>query len=162
VRRVLLGCAVVLAAALAAPASGHARALTITGAPAPGPAKYDRVSVEAFGPAKARTVLVLIPGTGGGAGSLAAVADDLADRVDDLQVWNFERREQAFEDTSGFKGDNLQKARDYYLGFKFRRTLAKDVPFVADWGFATELNDLRRVIRTASNGGKRRESARRE
>lgn len=156
-RRVLMVCAALLAATAAAGASpAHARTLSVKGAPAPGPAKYDRVSVETFGPSKARTVLVLVPGTGGGAGSLAAVAGALADRVDGLQVWNFDRREQAFEDTSGFKDGSLAKARDYYLGFKFRRTLAKDVPFVADWGFATELNDLRRVVRAASAGGRRR------
>jgi hypothetical protein len=156
VRRVVLGWVVLVAALATCALPAQARTLTFTGAPAPGPAKYDRVSVEAFGPAGARTVLVLIPGTGGGAGNFAAVAGDLAKRVKGLQVWSFDRREQAFEDTSGFAGDDLAKARSYYLGFKFRRTLAKDVPFVAEWGFATELNDLHRVIRAAGDGGRRR------
>lgn len=155
-RRVVLGCVVATVSFATGAAPGQARVLTVKGAPAAGPAQYDRVSVETFGPSKAKTVLVLIPGTGGGAGNFAAVAADLAGRVDGLQVWAFDRREQAFEDTSVFRGGDLEKARAYYLGFKFRRTMAKDVPFVADWGFATELNDLHRVIRAASDGGRRK------
>jgi len=151
----------VLLAALAiplllAPTASAGKVVAIKGAPAAGPAKYDRVFVEKHGPSTAKTVLVLIPGTSGGAGSVAPVAADLAERVKSLQVWGFDRREQAFEDTSGFQGGDPDKARDYYLGFKYDRVLSEDVPFVADWGFATELNDLRRVIARASDGGRRK------
>jgi len=148
---------VALALALGlAPAASAGKVVTIKGAPAAGPAKYDRVFVEKHGPENAKTVLVLIPGTSGGAGSVAPVAADLAKRGKSLQVWGFDRREQAFEDTSGFKGGDPDKALDYYLGFKYKRVLSEDVPFVAEWGFATELNDLRRVIARASDGGRRK------
>lgn len=148
---------IVLALALAlAPAASAGEVVAIKGAPAAGPAKYDRVLVERHGPKSAKTVLVLVPGTGGGAGSVAPVAADLAKRVKGLQVWGFERREHVFEDTSGFEGGDPDRAADYYLKFKYRRVLSEDVPFVANWGFATELNDLRRVIIRASDGGRRR------
>lgn len=147
---------IVAVALTLAPAASAGTVVAIKGAPAPGPAKYDRVFVEKHGPSTAKTVLVLIPGTSGGAGSVAPVAGDLARRVKGLQVWGFDRREQAFEDTSGFKGGDPDRAADYYLGFKYDRVLSEDVPFVADWGFATELNDLRRVIAQASDGGRRK------
>ena len=75
--------------------------------PGPGPAKYDRVFVQQLGPAAARTVLVLVPGTNGGAGSMTPVARDIVRRVPGLQVWIADRREQAFEDTSVFKGGKV-------------------------------------------------------
>jgi len=150
--------AVTLAAVLIWPAVAPAasRYGSQPGAPAAGPDRYDRVWVERHGPESAKTVLVLIPGTGGGAGSVAPVARDLARQVRGLQVWGFDRRSQAFEDRSGFQGADPAKALDYYLGFKYRRVLSEDSRFVAEWGFATELNDLRRVIRRASDGGRRR------
>ena len=117
---------VLLAGLALAPAALAAPVVAIKGAPAPGPAKYDRVSVEQHGPTSAKTVLVLIPGTGGGAGSVAPVAADLAARVKSLQVWAFDRREQAFEDTSGFRTGDPDAAADYYLGFKYKRVLAED------------------------------------
>lgn len=158
-RRVLVSFACVIAAALAlalvaAPAAHASRYVAVKGAPAPGPKVYDRVHVDKHGPKKAKTVLVLIPGTGGGTGSVAPVAQELSKSVKGLQVWGFERREQAFEDTSGFDSGDPQTAADYYLGFNFKRTLGSDVPFVADWGFATEMNDLHRVIEKASKHGR--------
>jgi hypothetical protein len=156
-RRPLVLAALALGVPLAGAAPAAAsRYVEVKGAPAPGPARYDRVWTDRHGPSRARTVLVLVPGTSGGVGSVAPLAESLVRRVRGLQVWALDRRGNAFEDTSGFRGGDLAKARDYYLGFKFRRTLAADVPWVADWGFATEMNDLRRVIRRASDGGRRR------
>ena len=137
---------------------GHASAsryVAVKGAKAPGPKKFDKVWVEQHGSAKAKTVLVLIPGTGGGAGSVAPTAGDLAKRVDGLQVWGFDRREQAFEDTSGFTSGDADSASAYYLGFQYDRVTADEVPFVAEWGFRTEMRDLRKVIRKAGKGGRR-------
>ena len=37
-----------------------------------GPARYDRVSYERFGPASAKRVLILVPGTQGGAGDFSS------------------------------------------------------------------------------------------
>lgn len=147
--------AVLLCAVLAgAPvASGAYRA--VPGAPAAGPARYDRVWIETFGSPRATKVLVLVPGTGGGAGSVAPVARDLVARVPSLQVWALDRREEAFEDTSGFAGNDLAKARDYYLGFKYRQVRLAQAPFAAEWGLKTGLEDLRRVVRLAADGGRR-------
>ena len=51
---------------------------------------------------RARNVLVLVPGTHGGAGGIMPVARDIVRRVPRTQVWIVDRREQAFEDTSVF------------------------------------------------------------
>ena len=155
-RFVLPAFLVVLAVSLlsAAPASA-ARYSAIEGAPAPGPAELDRVYVERFGPKSADTVLVLIPGTGGGAGSVAPIARDLSREVDDLQVWGFDRRSQNFEDRSGFASGDPAAAADYYLNFRYDRVTADEAPFVSEWGFATEMNDLHEVIEKASRGGRR-------
>ena len=131
------------------------RYVAVKGAPAPGPKKFDRVWVEKWGPRDAGTVLVLIPGTGGGAGSVAPIARQLSRRVNGLQVWAFDRREQAFEDTSGFESGTAADAADYYLGFKYDRVTADEVPFVADWGFRTEIRDLRKVVRKAGKRGRK-------
>src|SRR5688500_850166 len=134
---------------LAAPAG--AAKLTVKGAPAPGPAKYDRVTVWTYGPSKAKTVLVLVPGTSGGAGSVAPVAQDIARRVNSLPVWASERREAALEDQSVFRTGTLPEIRDYYLGFKY--TQPENASYVADWGLAVQTADLRRVVRRAADGG---------
>jgi pimeloyl-ACP methyl ester carboxylesterase len=156
----LLGFLLVVMAVLAG-AQGAAAAeieagkyVSIKGAPAPGPSTYDEVFVEKFGPKKAKTVLVLIPGTGGGAGSVAAIARDLTDGIKGLQVWSFDRRSQAFEDTSVFEAGDPEAAEDYYLGFQYERVTAEDAPFASEWGFATEMNDLREVVEKASKGGR--------
>lgn len=146
--------AMALGLALAAGAAAAPRYVSVEGAKAPGPSAYDRVWVEKHGPARARTVLVLIPGTSGGAGSVAPVARSLVKGVRGLQVWAFDRREQAFEDTSGFESGDPDAARDYYLGFQYDRTAAAGASFVSEWGFRTELRDLRRVIRKAGKRGR--------
>ncbi len=150
---VALACAL-LVSLLAVAGASASKYVAIKGAPAAGPKVYDEVHVDKHGPKKAKTVLILIPGTGGGTGSVAPIADELVKSVKGLQVWGFERREQAFEDTSGFKADDPKAAEDYYLGFNYDRVTADQAPFVADWGFATEMNDLHRVVRKASKGGR--------
>ena len=67
-------------------------------------------------------MLVLMPGTQGGAGDFTLLARDLTKRVDDLQVWAIDRRSQVLEDTamfaSGRSGEiTLQQMFDYYLGW---------------------------------------------
>ena len=65
-RRVVLVLALVLIAAPPASADTYA---TWPGARAPGtPSRYDRVNAVIVGPASARNVLVLVPGTQAGAG----------------------------------------------------------------------------------------------
>jgi hypothetical protein len=150
--------AVALAAAVlvpAAPAAAIDRYVPMRVPPGPGPAKYDRVFVQQLGPAGANNVLVLVPGTNGGAGGIKPVARDIVRRVPRTQVWIFDRREQAFEDTAVFATRDPLRAQDYYLGFHYKRVAGEDARFAADWGLKLQLADLRSVIRRARAGGRR-------
>jgi hypothetical protein len=147
-----------LAASLfcAAPATAIDRYVPMKVPPAPGPARYDRIWVQQLGPKDAKQVLVLVPGTQGGAGGITPVARDIVRRVPRTQVWIADRREQAFEDVSVFRHRNPDEALDYYLGFKYHRVLGEDAKFVSEWGLKVQLNDLRSVVRRASDGGRRK------
>ena len=125
------------------------------GAAGPGPSQYDKVYVQRFGSPKAKRVLVLVPGFLGGAGDFRLLANDIVKRVKGLQVWAYDRRTQAFEDTSVFETGDPAKALDYYLGFKYKKVNAKAVPYVGQWGLKLALEDLRRVVLKARAGGKR-------
>jgi pimeloyl-ACP methyl ester carboxylesterase len=153
--RLALAAAVSLSLAFAAPAAAVDRYVPMKVPPAAGPAKYDRVWVQQLGPNHARRVLVLVPGTQGGAGGITPVARDIVRRVPRTQVWIVDRREQAFEDTSVFERRDPEAALDYYLGFKYRSVKGEDAKYVADWGLATQLRDLRSVIQRARKGGRR-------
>jgi pimeloyl-ACP methyl ester carboxylesterase len=139
----------------AAPAAAVDRYLPMRVPHAPGPAKYDKVWVQQLGPRSARRVLVLVPGTLGGAGGVAPVARDIVRRVPGMQLWIVDRREQVFEDVSVFRHRDPDAALDYYLGFKYHRVLGEDARFVADWGLKTQLRDLRAVVKRAKAGGRR-------
>jgi hypothetical protein len=141
--------------AWATPAAGVDRYVSMKAPPAPGPAQYDRVWVQQLGPKGARQVLVLVPGTLGGAASIAPVARDIVRRVPRTQVWIVDRRQQAFEDTEVFERRDPDAAFDHYLGFKYRRVLGEDARFVAEWGLKVQLADLRRVVARARRGGRR-------
>ena len=145
-----------LAALLCAtPAAALDRYVTMKAPPAPGPAKYDRVFVQQLGPVGARNVLVLVPGTIGGAGGITPVARDIVRRVPSTQVWIVDRRQQAFEDTAVFAQRDPDAALDYYLGFKYRSVKGADARFVSEWGLKVQLRDLRRVVKRAARGGRR-------
>lgn len=154
--RLIALAAIAWAALLTTAGPAVAKYMAIRGVGAPGPASYDRVWVETFGPSSAKTVFVIVPGTNGAAGSVSPVARDLAERVKGLQVWAVDRREVALEDRSGFGAATDQAAEDYYLGFKYKQADPKALPFVGDWGLATQTGDLRRVILKASAGGARK------
>ena len=130
--------------------------------PAPGPARYDRVWVREFGPANAKRVLVLVPGHLGGVGDFTLVARDIVARVPGLAVWAIDRREQAFEDTSVFATGDLRRGLRYYLslqpvgGRTFKPVDGAKVPFVRQWGLSVALEDLRRVVLRARDGGRRK------
>jgi hypothetical protein len=126
----------------------------VRGAAGPGPARYDRVSYERFGPASAKRVLILVPGTQGGAGDFSLVGPEIVKRVKGLQVWAYDRRSQALEDHRGFASGNPDTAFEYYLGgggFK-----PASAPFARDWGLRLALEDLRAVVERARRGGGRR------
>jgi hypothetical protein len=54
--------------------------------------------VQQLGPRGFERVVVLVPGTNGGAGGITPVALDIVRRVPRTQVWIVDRRQQAFED----------------------------------------------------------------
>ena len=150
-----LALSAVLTLVIAVPAAAVDRYVPMKVPPGPGPAKYDRVFVQQLGPAGARNVLVLVPGTNGGAGSMSLVARDIVRRVPRTQVWIVDRRQQALEDTSVFASGDPQRAQDYYMGFQYRRVDGSDAKFAADWGLKLQLTDLRSVISRARAGGRR-------
>ena len=133
------------------------------------PAEYDQVSVRRFGSPGASHVLVLVPGTNGGAGDFDLVAPYLVTHVPDLQVWAEMRREGALQDESVVQSalagtTTYQKAFDYYLGYlsdpsitdHYQPLQAADYQFVQQWGMAVAMNDLNAVIVKARDGGKRK------
>ena len=143
------------------PATAAAGPVTsVPGASGPGPSRYDRVSYERFGPASAKRVLILVPGTQGGAGDFSLVGPEIARRVPGLQVWAYERRSQAFEDHTGFATGDPDRAFRYYLQGEaiganaFAPVDGASVPFVREWGLRLALEDLRAVVRRARRGGR--------
>jgi len=151
------------ALALAGPAQGRERVITVKAPPAAGPASYDKVFVHQFGPAKGRKVLVLMPGTAGGAGDFTLTARHLVKQINGLQVWSIDRRTQVIEDIDMFKAAltgsaTLQQMFDYYLGwvdgatppshFNFKDGNA--FPFAREWGMKVALNDARAVVMLAN------------
>ncbi|MFM9127608.1 MAG: hypothetical protein ACKOTA_08650 [Solirubrobacterales bacterium] len=126
------------------------------------PAQYNKVFVTKYGSPKAKKVLVLIPGTNGGAGNFSVIGPELARKVPGLQVWAMDRRTQALEDTSVMRQAATGKATaqqvlDYYLpGAKqqFKPHEAKDFQFMKHWGMQMQLEDARVVIKAAAQGGK--------
>ena len=122
-RRCLAGVVTACVAGLvaASPAAAFDKLVTIK-SDGPGPAAYDQVDVHQVGPKNADRVLVLMPGTQGGAGDFTLLGRDLTKRVEGLQVWSIDRRTQALEDTSVFAQalagrQSLQEMFDYYLGW---------------------------------------------
>jgi pimeloyl-ACP methyl ester carboxylesterase len=134
----------------------------------PGPEQFDRVFARQIGPRKADHVLVLMPGTLGGAGDFTQIARDLTKRLDGLQVWAIDRRSQPLEDTEMFEQTlagtkTPQEMFDYYLGWlagasppaHIQMPFPYDtVPFAREWGMETALNDARKVVKQASRKGR--------
>lgn len=135
----------------------------------PGPAEFDQVSFQKFGPPKAERILVLMPGTAGGAGDFSLVARDLVRRVPGLGVWAIDRRSQPLEDTAMFESalagrSTPEQAFDYYLGWLSNGGTPADhfefldpdtVPFAKRWGMKVALQDARKVVRQAGKHGRR-------
>ena len=160
--------ALIVLLALAGPAAAAETVTTIAGAPGPGPSKYDKVFVTKFGPQSAKRVLLLMPGYYGGAGDFTLDAREIVKRVPGLQVWAFDRRSQALEDTSRFADAlagriTVQQAFDYYLGWLANPAIQPHYQpldpakfaFAKQWGLSLAMQDVRRVVLSARRQGKR-------
>jgi pimeloyl-ACP methyl ester carboxylesterase len=136
---------------------------------APGtPARYNRVGVLKVGPASARNVLVLEPGTSAGSAYFVPLAKWIVSRAPGWQVWSVERRENLLEDQSELTLAKEGKATaaqlfDYYLGYlkdpsvthHFQTIPNASVSFATQWGMNVAVQDLHVVIDAARKlGGK--------
>ncbi len=139
---------------------------TMRGCDAAGPARYDRVRLLKQGPAAARHVLVLEPGTSAGAAYFRPLAAQIVRRLHGWQVWSVERRENLLEDHSMLNRALAGKATirrlfDYYLGWLSDPSItdhihpvsADQAGFVRNWGMRVAVCDLHRVIAAARRGG---------
>ena len=132
------------------------------------PAKYDKVGVIKVGPAKARNVLVLEPGTSAGAAYFVPLASWIVQTLPGWQVWSVERRENLLEDQSMVNQAKAGKAStqavfNYYIGWltnhsvthHFEPVVDSTVPYAKGWGLKVAVEDLHRVIAAARKlGGK--------
>ena len=158
------------AAAMSLPATAAALKVTwMKGFAAPAtPAKYNKVGVIKVGPAKAKNVLVLAPGTSAGGAYFVPLAQWLVSKLPGWQVWSEERRENLLEDQSVLnlakRGKaSTQRVFDYYLGYitdpsvtsHFKLIPDGSVQFAKQWGMNVAVGDLHRVIAAAHKlGGK--------
>jgi hypothetical protein len=132
---------------------------TWSGARAPGtPAKYNRVNAVTVGPATARNVLVLVPGTQAGAGYMLPLARDIVAARRGWQVWVVERRENLLEDHAGLSA-RPDAMFDYYLGWIGQPNPGPhfkpvEAPYARSWGMRVAVEDLRNVVRAAGRGGR--------
>ncbi len=168
-RRVrVLSLSTIVIALACAPTASADRVFTVKGASAPGPAKYDRVRVIEQGPRHARNVLVLVPGTSGGAAYFHPVAADIVKRLHGWRVWSVDRRENLLEDHSVLDKALTGRATPqelfrYYLEWlgdpsvspHFTPVADSGVPFARRWGMGVAIRDLHRVIKAARRGGNR-------
>ena len=166
----LIVAAIALSVGTLAPSAGagnqpkvDVRFRTMKGFNAPGtPAKNDKVGVIKTGPSDAENVLVLVPGTSASAAYFEPLAKDIVRKSKGWQVWAIERRENFLEDHSVLNQAKKGKATpqqlfDYYLGFVTDPSITKhfqfipdaDVGFARDWGMRVEVEDMRRVIKSA-------------
>lgn len=163
---------VITSLVLASSSAASPRSLAVTwmaGDAAPGtPAIYNRVGVIKVGPARARNVLVLEPGTSAGGAYFVPLARWIVARAPGWQVWSVERRENLLEDQSALDAAKRGKVNatglfDYYLGWirnpsvtrHFRFIPASSVQFAKQWGMNVAVQDLRAVIGAARRLGGR-------
>jgi len=160
---------VLMSLAAAAPASAKLSVRWMRSYAAPGtPARYDKVGVIKVGPARARNVLVLEPGTSAGAAYFVPLARWIVARAPGWQVWAVERRENLLEDQSQLnaaKAGRIDATQlfDYYLGWLSDKAITTHfqfipnsrVQFAKQWGMNVAVQDLHTVIGAArALGGK--------
>jgi pimeloyl-ACP methyl ester carboxylesterase len=119
-----------------------------------------RYRVDADPPRPARAVAVLMPGFLGGAGSYDPMARAIVRRStgdDAFEAWAIDRRSNLLEDHHGLDVAEVRKdpeiAKRYYFeeeaveGKTFAGFLDQtQVSFASEWGLATTVGDLRRVV----------------
>ena len=121
-----------------ADAAGAERLTWIDGVKAAGtPAKYNKVGILKIGPARARNVLVLNPGTSASAAYFAPLARSIVERAPGWQVWAVERRENLLEDHSVLDRAKAGTATpqalfDYYLGWVKDPSITTHVQLIPD------------------------------
>ena len=143
------------ALSLAVASAGAASVATLRGCDAPGPARYDRVRVLKQGPARAKHVLVLEPGTSAGAAYFRPLASQIVQPPSWLAgVVGGASREPARgplgpQPRPGREGDDPRALR--LLPGLALRPLDHDHihPVGADGGFVAQLGDERRGLRPA-------------
>jgi pimeloyl-ACP methyl ester carboxylesterase len=155
--------------ASAAASTAPLRVQWMPGFTAPGtPAKYNKVGVLKVGPATAKNVLVLEPGTSAGSAYFVPLAQWIVAKTPGWQVWSVERRENLLEDQSELNQFKQGKASstqlfDYYLGYIKDSSITSHiqsihdatVAFAKQWGMNVAVQDLHTVIGTATKlGGK--------
>nr|WP_239157746.1 lysophospholipase [Streptomyces sp. SID13726] len=94
----------------------------------------------------------MVPGMFGAANDFRLAARDLVAAVPGVQVWSLDRREENLADRSGFR---TADPAAYYLDGHYRSQDPAESGFVAGWGLARTLADLRAVVRAAARGGRR-------
>ena len=119
-----------------------------------------RFRVDADPPRPARAVVVMMPGFLAGAGSFDGLARAIVRRsteTDALEAWAIDRRSNLLEDTHGVDVAEARRdskaAYDYYVegaaveGKTFAGFLTgPEAPWASEWGLATTVSDLRKVI----------------
>jgi hypothetical protein len=152
---------------LTATAQAALKVSWMPGVSSPGtPARLDRVGVIKVGPAHARNVLVIEPGTSAGSAYFVPLARWLVSRAPNWQVWSVERRENLLEDQSELNlakrgGASAAQVFNYYLGWIKDPSITRHVanippaPYAKRWGLGVAVGDLQRVITAARGlGGK--------
>jgi pimeloyl-ACP methyl ester carboxylesterase len=131
--------------------------------------RLDRVGLIEVGPANAKNVLVLEPGTSAAAAYFVPFAKSLVEHVHGWQVWAVERRENLLEDQSELNAAKLGETTaaqvfHYYLGWLLEGGKPHFDPlpetqeideFADEWGMDVAVEDLHSVIDAAKAlGGK--------
>jgi hypothetical protein len=160
--RWLVTTAVVAAFAVAAPGASAATFSWMDGYDHPAtPNSIDKVGVLKVGPPDAKRVLMLLPGTSGGAAYMAPLAEEIAGRAKHWQVWVVERRENLLEDHAAAdrlkRGEaTVQQMFDYYLGWVLNPAIRDHYSFplggpafARGWGMRVAVEDVRRVVQEA-------------
>ena len=157
------------ATAPAAAAATRVQFTWLKGYASPGtPQRLDRVGILQTGPASARNVLILNPGTSASAAYFEPLAKDIVAGAKGWQVWAVERRENQLEDHSMLDRAkagtaSTQELFDYYLGYltdssittHFQLIPDSSVAYAKQWGMRVTVEDLHRVVAAArKRGGK--------